>query len=47
MLISHMLEDDEINFYGLCPRPLVTKGLRRHQISPKQDFEVFKQVKTI
>ena len=25
MLISHMSEDDEINFYG--PRPLVTKGL--------------------
>ena len=25
-----MSEDDEINFYGLCPRPLVTKGLNSH-----------------
>ena len=25
-----MSEDYEINFYGLCPRPLVTKGLNIH-----------------
>ena len=30
MLISHMSEDDETHFYGLCLRPLVTKGLKVH-----------------
>ena len=29
MLISHASEDDKINFYGPCPRPLVANGLRR------------------